>query len=280
MYVYDQKSPLIQRTSQAYDYSNCVLGPQRYSRRGLGGVPGVRYGNVERPGGVVHKGNLADGTVRVRSNEVLLLEETSDGTRTGKTTVVPGFLALEYKGSQADMTKWLQFAWFEMTAKIPRVTDRAPFPGSLPSIGGSPRPLTTDTANPQWIVDSSSTSDPFYESSGGFANRSPRVITIFDRPGMLIERIVPTVFQQAKAKFGVEAESVTFAAHFDTYLIQNNVPVYHVSFVATITFNQAEQNLQKPPVYALEGTAGPIVMLPAHLRTILHSGYPSYTAIK
>ena len=97
---------------------------------------------------------------------------------------------------------------------------------------------------------------------------------------MLIEKTVPTVFAQAKAKFNVEGDSVTFAAHLDSYLIQNDVPVYHVPFVATIVFNRTEQNLQKPPVYAIECSAGAVISLPVLLRTVLHSGYPSYTNIQ
>jgi hypothetical protein len=96
----------------------------------------------------------------------------------------------------------------------------------------------------------------------------------------LIERTVPTVFEQAKAKYGVEAESVTYAAHSDTYLIQNNVPVYRVPWAATITFTRRELNVQKPPAYTIEGTAGPITTLPENLRTILHSGFPSYKGIQ
>jgi len=203
-----------------------------------------------------------------------------NGTPTGKSASLPGFLALEYKGTQAGVSKWLQFAWYQITVKVPGVVNPVSFPGTLPSVGGGQRQLTTDATNPQWLVDSASTTDPFYESAGGLANRSPQSITIFDRPGMLIERTVPSAFEQAKAKFNVEGESVTFAAHLDSYLIQNDVPVYHVPWVATITFSRAEQNLQKPPVYTIEGSPGPVTSLPVPLRTILHSGYPSYTNIQ
>ena len=113
--------------------------------------------------------------------------------------------ARDVLGGQSAMTKWLQFAWFELTAKIPGVTSRAVFPGSLSPEGGRQRLLTMDPTQPQWIVDSASCTDPFYEAAG-FANLSPQSTTIFDRPGMLIERTVKTVFEQAKAKSGVEAD--------------------------------------------------------------------------
>jgi hypothetical protein len=216
--------------------------------------------------------------VEVRSGERLEIEEMRKGTPIGR-AIVPGFLALEYKGDQAAVTKWLQFAWFELTGNIPGVTNRAVFPGNLPSIGGSLRQLTTDNKKPHWFVDSASTADPFYDSSG-VAHRSRRSITIFDRPGMLIEKTVPTVFIQAKSKFGVDADSVTFAAHYDSYLVQNNVPAYHVPWAATIMFRHAERTQQKPPVYTIKGPAGPVTTLPDYLRIMLHSAYPSYTNIR
>ena len=104
-------------------------------------------------------------------------------------------------------------------------------------------------------------------------------ITIFDRPGMLIEKTVPTVFRQAKVKSGVQADSVTFAAHYDSYIMQNNLPAYHVPWVARITFTYSERTQQKPPIYAVEGTAGPVTTLSDYLRGILHSAYSGYASI-
>jgi hypothetical protein len=245
MYIYDgqlstlhrlrNEQPVILRPSQRYDYSTCITGSQRSSDagsrsgRGLGGVSGVRFGRVEQQGEVIHSGTLRGGEVEVRSDERLEIEETRKGTPIGRTTV-PGFVAIEYKGEQASVSKWLQFAWFELTASIPGVTHRAVFPGSLPPVRGRQRPLTIAPNRPQWIVDSESGTDPYYESVG-LVHRSPQSATIFDKPGTLIEKTTKMVFTQAKAKSGVEADSVMFAAHFDSYLIQNNVPVYHVPWV-------------------------------------------------
>ena len=294
MYIYDRglstlrprrnEQLFIVRPSQRVDYSRYVTGSQRSndagnrSGGGLGGVSGVRFGRVEQQGAVIHSGTLGDGKVEVRSGERLEIEETRKGTPIGR-TIVPGFIALEYKSDHAAVSKWLQFAWFELTASIPGVTNRAIFPGSLPPVGGRQRPLTIAPNQPQWIVDSESGTDPYYESVG-LVHRSPQSTTIFDRPGTLIEKTIKTVFTQAKAKSGVEAVSVTFAAHFDSYLIQNNVPVYHVPWAATITFTRRELNLQKSPGYSIEGTAGPVSALPENLRTILHSGFPSYRGIQ
>ena len=293
MYIYDHPStgsrrphnekPGFLRVSQSHYASNSLL-PSQYgdieSGSGLGADDGsgVRFARVEQQGQVIHGGTLGRGKVEVRSGERLEIEEMRKGTPIGR-AIVPGYLALEYKGDQAAVTKWLQFAWFELTANIRGVTDRAVFPGSLPSIGGNPRQFTTDISKPQWFIDSANSADPFYDSAG-LAHRSRESITIFDRPGMLIERTVPTVFKQAKAKSKVQADSVTFAAHYDSYLIQNNVPAYHVPWVATITFSHRERTQQKPPVYAIEGTAGPVTTLPDYLRTVLHSVYPSYTSIR
>lgn len=282
MYIYDRQLGL----SPPHDYLNYVPGSKRYSDAGsrsglgLGGVSGVRFARVEQQGAVIHSSTLGTGTVEIRSGEVLILEEMRNGKPTGKTKSLSGFLALEYKGNQAPVTKWLQFAWFELTANIPGVTNRAVFPGSLPSIGGSPRQFTTNINTPQWFVDSASPTDPFYDSAGGLAIGSTQSITIFDRPGMLIEKTVPTVFEQAKAKSGVKADSVAFAAHFDTYLIQNNVLVYRVPWVAKIVFTRSDQHKQIPPVYAIEGTPEPTTTLHPNLAPILHTGYPRYTNIQ
>ena len=294
MYIYDRPlrgrryphhgEPNLLRLSQSYSYSNYLLHSQQYgdigSRSGLDADDGseVRFARVEQQGAVIHSGTLGRGKVEVRSGERLEIEEMRKGTPIGR-AIVPGYLALEYKGDRAAVTRWLQFAWFELTANIPGVHSRAVFPGSLPSIGGNQRQLTTSISKPQWFVDSASTADPFYESAG-LAHRSRESITIFDRPGMLIERTVPTVFKQAKAKSKVQADSVTFAAHYDSYLIQNDLPAYHVPWVATITFSHGERTQQKSPVYAIEGTAGPVTMLPEDRRIILHSIYPGYTSIR
>src|SRR5262249_9507383 len=159
-----------------YDHAHCVLGPQRYSDaasrglHGLSGLSGVRLGGVASLGTPIHRVAIATGTVEVRSNEVLIIEETKNGTATGRSTNLPGFLALDYQGTQAGVSKWLQFIWSQIIIKVPGVANPVIFPGSLPAIGGSQRPLTKDATNPQWVVDAASTTDPFYESAGGLAN--------------------------------------------------------------------------------------------------------------
>jgi len=280
MYIYD-------RPSQNHYYSNCVPSSQRassiWSLRELGsvGASGVRFARVEQQGKLIHRGTLDEGQIKVRSGERLEIEELENDTPVDR-AIVPGFIALEYKGNEVKVagTKWLQFAWFELTANMPGVTKPAVFPGTLPSIiGGSPRPFTTDITKPQWFVDSASANDPFYDSAG-FVHRSRKSITIFDRPGMLIEKTVPRVFEQVEKNFSVKADSVTFAAHYQSYLMQNNLPVYHVPWVATIIFSYLERTLQKPPAYVIDGTPGSVTALLEHLRTILHLSYPGYVSIR
>lgn len=294
MYLYDRplstmpfshdEDPVLQ-LPPSYHSTNCISDLHWHNAIGsMGGLAsgnfsGVRFARVQQQGKVIHSGTLDGGWVKVRSGERLEIEEMQKGVPISR-IILPGFLAIEYKGDQAAITNWLQFGWFELTANIPGVANRAVFPGSLPSvIGGSPRPFTTDITNPQWFVDSASANDPFYDSAS-FAHRSRKSITIFDRPGMLIEKTVPTVFEQAKAKSGVDAESVIFAAHFDSYLVQKNVPIYHVPCVATIKFSYSERHQQKPPEYAVEGSVGSVTMLPEHLRTILHSDYPGHASLR
>jgi hypothetical protein len=124
MYVYDRKPHVI---------PNRVLGSQGYrdagSGQGLGGVSGVRFGRVDRAGTSIHRVALAGGTVEARSNEVLVIEETKNGTPTGKSVTLPGFLALEYQGPQAGVSKWLQFAWYRLQSRYLGLRIRWFFPG-------------------------------------------------------------------------------------------------------------------------------------------------------
>ena len=221
MYVYDK------RPSQGFDYANCVLGPQRYShagtngRRGLGGVPGVRFGNVERQGAVLHKGTWDPARFKCVAMKSLLLEETKNGTADREKPKSPRVFGARLPGhpSRSD-----QMAPVRLVSDDSQGTQGcgsgAPFPEAFLQLAADARPLTTDTANPQWVSTPRVPLILFTSRQGDWRIGHRRVITVFDRPGMLIEKTVPTVFRQAKTKFKVEAQSVTFASHFDTYLFK------------------------------------------------------------
>lgn len=241
-----------------------AVGPRTTAQRVTVTTPGtaVHDGLVGGPGpGEV---GVPIGSVQVRTGETIELAPGS---------TVPNVIALEYSGSLTADSRWLQFVWFELTAATPGGTARVA--GSVPTTSGT-KPFTTTPATPSWSVDSG-TSNPFYEA-GGAAIRTASATTMFDAPGGgSVAPLAAAVFAS-----GVGATSATFTAHFDTYLIQRNRAAYRVQYSAATTLTPGARGAS--PVasaigYSL-GASGPVAALPANLRTILHTGFPTFTGVR
>lgn len=231
----------------------------------------VHRQKVTKKGTAVHTGEVgapaagmsgpAIGSVEVRTGDELEMPDKSK---------IANLISIEYAGAFPADSKWLQFVWFELTAATPKGTARVA--GSVPTTSGT-KPFTTTPASPTWSVDSGSTTDPFYETAG-VAIRSASGTTIFDRPG----GASATSLADAVFKSGVGATSVTFAAHFDTYLIQKGAAAYHVDWAGTTTFTPGKgggATTASLVGYAV-GAGGAVSAVPANLKKVLDTSYPAF----
>ncbi|HEY0006848.1 MAG TPA: DUF4157 domain-containing protein [Pyrinomonadaceae bacterium] len=202
------------------------------------------------------------GKVEVRTGE-----ELEQGGRK-----LPNRIALEYGGALADVSKWLQFVWFELVATTPKGDKRVS--GNVPTSSGN-KPFTTDPRKPDWTVDSGSTTDPFYESAARNIRTSGGT-TIFDAPG----GASATPFADDAYAANPTATAVTFIAHFDSYLIQKMVAAYHVAWTATTSFTRPGGTTTASAIVYNVGASGPVTALPANLKKILQTSYSSYPDVK
>lgn len=224
-------------------------------------------------GAVAHTGDVgapaagqpgaAIGSVEVRSGEDL--EEGG--------VSLPNRIALEYAGARANVSRWLQFVWFEMFATTP--TGNVQLSGNVRTTS-STKPFTTNTRTPNWSVDSASTTDPFYEAAARNI-RSGGGTIIFDAPGGASASPLATAAFTANPT----ATNVTFIAHFDSYLIQNNVAAYHVAWTATTTFTRSAGTTTASAIaYAVQLSSGPVTAIPVNLRTILRTSYRTFPGVR
>jgi hypothetical protein len=202
--------------------------------------------------------------VQVRTGEVIDLPG-------GQT--VPNVIALEYSGASLGNSRWLQFVWFELNAVTPRGV--VPIAGNVPTTSGN-KPFTTSPATPNWTVDSASAADPFYEAAG--ANiRTTSSTTIFDAPGG------ETVISFAQSAFNNvrDASKVSFTAHFDTYLIQNDRAAYRVAWSASTPFLQVRGVTFWAGLvgYTIAASAA-TTAIPSDLLKILHVNYPTFSRVQ
>jgi len=223
-------------------------------------------GKVEHAGEVGHlpgQIGVGYGTVEVRTGEEI---EFKAGAK------FPNVIALEYSGLLSGDMKWLQFVWFEMWANTPKGSVYSS--ATVPTTSGT-KPFTNNPKSPNWSVDSASTSDPFYEA--GFANlRTRSATTVFDAPGG--GSFAPSA--DALFKAVPTATSVTFTAHFETFLIRTDGAVYVVGWQASTAFTQVKGTTTAAAIGYTVGTSGPVSGLPADRQKLLATSYPKFKTIK
>ena len=118
---------------------------------------------------------------------------------------------LDYTGTDAPRTRWLQFIWREIIADDP-VKGKYRVSGTMSTTGGS-YALTTDPKSPSYNTDVvPGTADPFYESSG-INNRTDNSTVIFDKPYDAADKV--------GGAFDAGATKVVSRAHFITYLVRD-----------------------------------------------------------
>jgi hypothetical protein len=185
--------------------------------------------------GFVGSEDNPSGAVTVRTND------TEGGTSDN--------ISLEYTGEDASSVHWLQFVFFELVATPPGAAAPVFATGTVGTTNG---PMTWSNATTQnWTVDSvpgapAAAPSPFYDTSGGISTSAPnRRVAMIDEPGGASALGAAQGFAAAGPAAG--ATSVSFRAHFSSYVVKADGARYRVDYVATTVFD------------ITAGTAGPIV---------------------
>lgn len=132
-------------------------------------------------------------------------------------------------------------------------------------------------ASPNWGVDARC-DNPFYEASGTHI-RTSSSISIFDDPGGLENSIAMNLANRWFDKFK-SISSVTWTAHFETYLIQGDRATYLVSWQASATFTRVKGKTVVGAIDYTVHSAGPQEGLPRDRKTLLDSSYPRFKHVK
>ncbi len=172
-----------------------------------------------------------------------------------------------YSGALSADTRWLQFIEREIDSM--KGTVSTPVAGDF-TAGTRTYPLTTSAANPNWSVDSDSTSDPFFDAThSGESWRDAMSVSAYDSPSWG-RRIV-----QAQLQAG--APSVISRAHFDIFLIRDFAPIFRIEVEITWTFTAGSQ---RPSVSRQVKSTGPAASLPTAQKSALVARYPTFAYIR
>jgi hypothetical protein len=261
-------------------------GADRFADRAMGGESKSRSASFHGwgPAWQLHAQSVTQAGTSVFKEERLGLQpdvfgppvgivevRTGAEVSLGKGAVESNLISIGYQGALSADSKWLQFVWFELTAETP--SGLATLAGTVPTSSGAIA-TTTNPASPNWAVDSG-TNNHFYES-GAVAIRTSEATTMFDRPGDLSAApLARTAFAA-----GIGATVVTFAAHFETFLVQKDVAIYHVPWSARTVFTRVGNKMGMTPVAYALGAHGNVSGLPANLKKLLHSQYPAFGSIR
>ncbi len=234
--------------------------------------------------------NPAERRMRLRSRVVGRLGRTLHqgfiGPRdspTGVVTVRSGFsnpaagthsnlIGLNYTGSNVANSRWLQFAFRQMSAIDPATGARVYRPGSVTTSGGIARPYSDGTTF-RWTVDTAPGAGSMYYEAGFVAERTAAHTEILDQPGGWHGEA-----DAFAGTFATRPNRVRMINGFDTYLVvNNNSVVYHVRWNVYFNFNTTIT-----PTTDVTGsyealTSGAARRLPAALKTVLDAQFPTNT---
>jgi len=175
----------------------------------------------------------------------------------------PDRFTIDYKGPEAEKTRWLQFIWREVECEGHPTRGTYRVDEEVESSAKNKYKFTTDTAKPVYNTDSASATDPFYES-GFVNNRSADATTIFD---------LPASFQHVvKRQFDAGATKVTSRAHFTTYLVRDTQVMHQVTTDITWEFTSGTV---EPPRKTKQG-GGAANAIDPMMRKVLVVQYPKF----
>jgi hypothetical protein len=202
---------------------------------------------------------------------------------TGVVTVRSGFtdpavaernnrIGINYTGSNADNSRWLQFAFQQLSAINPATRTREYQTGSVTSTAGADD--WSDATTFHWSVDAvPAAGNMYYEGSGTNERVGGSYTEIFDQP-----RRWNGEAETYAASFATRPANVRLIIGFDTYLVvNNNRVVYHVRWNMYFNFNTSVS-----PTPDVRGnyevlTAGAASRLPTALKARLDAQYAANT---
>jgi hypothetical protein len=175
-----------------------------------------------------------------------------------------------YSGALASDTRWLQFIEREIDYTPAGGGPPVPLDREITSGGGGNRyRLTTSSASPAWVVDSYSTSNPFFdETHGNDTWRDATSVSIYDAPAPRMADI--------RDLFTHGATTVTSRSHFDIYLIRDFSAIYHVEIQIVWTYTSLTSRTTNRTVLGTGQVSG----LPTALKAALVARYPAYRYIR
>jgi hypothetical protein len=146
-------------------------------------------------------------------------------------------ISISYQGTQCDDCRWVQFIW---TEAIVHETGKGPqrLSGRIETTGGT-YALSENPDYPTYNVDSASTDDPAYDSTGA-SNVGDNYDTMFDVPGNPFlgdghNIKPPSIVRDARPRYP-KLESVTWNDHFDTFLVCDGRVCAKVSWDVSFTW--------------------------------------------
>src|SRR5215471_2553553 len=149
-------------------------------------------------------------------------------------------ISLGYSGKKSGKCHWIQFVWREILVTKRGEPAKAKS-GTVDTTGGSLE-LTTDSASPNYIVDSDSKSDPSFES-GVSMIRDRKSITLFDSPA---SAILLTKDEQADPK----TEKIEAKTHLETFLACKGKICAKVAWTSTYAWTKEEG--EKGPLFTID----------------------------
>lgn len=202
-------------------------------------------------GEIGHQANVGAGTITARMNDYYSGYESNDN------------YSLEYAGADANHAQWIQFAnlKFYGTGNGKRIFRT----GVAPTTARHSRYSTSKETH--WYVDSTETTDPYY-STGGTSEVVPGRHKIFDAPG---GKSMKYFAKELVAKHR-QITRVTCAYEFDSYLMMQGRPVYHVVWTATTHYDPVKKSVTE--INYETRSAGQVGDLPDQLKVVLLASYP------
>jgi hypothetical protein len=222
---------------------------------------------VGRLGRMLHQGFIGP-----RDNPSGIVTVRSGFTNPGRADLTNS-IGINYTGSNADNSRWLQFAFRQMSAIDPATRRRVYRSGTTSTSAGVGRPYSDGTTF-RWAVDTAPSSGSMYYEAGFTAERVAGSHTeTFDQPSGWNAQA-----ESYAASFTTRPSSVRMINGFDTYLVVNNNTVaYHVRWNIYFNFNTSAT-----PTPDVAGTyevltAGAVSRLPADRKAALDAAFPANT---
>jgi len=181
-------------------------------------------------------------------------------------------IGINYTGNNVANSRWLQFAFRQMSAIDPTTGRRIYRPGNVATTGGLARPYSDGTTF-RWTVDTVPATGSMYYEAGAGNERDAAHTEIFDQPAGWNGEA-----DAFAGTFATRPNNVRMINGFDTFLVvNNNSVVYHVRWNVYFNFNTSVT-----PTTDVAGTyealtAGAVSRLPTDRKAALDAAFPTNT---